>query len=99
MNVAYCPAVESKSLSFEQGTARTKVAAQMVPSSTKAASYHDMLEEEMVRGLQQVSWLKVDVSFHSALWPFLAHSAIHVSSFEPWHYIESLFNLLSDLSM
>jgi hypothetical protein len=44
MNVAYCPAVESKSLSFEQGTARTKVAAQMVPSSTKAASYHDMLE-------------------------------------------------------
>jgi hypothetical protein len=55
--------------------------------------------EEMVRGLQQVSWLKVDVSFHSALWPFLAHSTIHVSSFEPWHYIQSLFDLLSDLSM
>jgi hypothetical protein len=36
--------VESESLSFEQGTAQTKVAAQMVPSSTKAASYHDMLE-------------------------------------------------------
>lgn len=35
--------------------------------------------EEMVRGLQQVSWRKVDVSFHSALWPFLAHNAIHVS--------------------
>ncbi len=179
--MAYCPAVESESLSFEQGTARTKVAAQMVPSSMKAASYHDMLEgvncflltsqvwickihlkfkwcvclrweielwvhavgipffpsliqnsnqmavipdsttflqhmltcqhstncfllmllwftEEMVQGLQQVSWQKVDVSFHSALWPFLAHGAIHVSSFEPWHYIESLFDLLSDLS-
>jgi hypothetical protein len=76
--MAYCPAVESESLSFEQGTARTKVAAQMVPSSMKAASYHDMLEEEMVQGLQQVSWQKVDVSFHSALWPFLAHGAIHV---------------------
>jgi hypothetical protein len=34
--------------------------------------------EEMVQGLQQVSWQKVDVSFHSALWPFLAHGAIHV---------------------
>ncbi|KAH8953804.1 hypothetical protein BDL97_08G045600 [Sphagnum fallax] len=78
VNMAYCPAVESESLSFEQGTARTKVAAQMVPSSMKAASYHDMLEEEMVQGLQQVSWQKVDVSFHSALWPFLAHGAIHV---------------------
>jgi hypothetical protein len=44
VNVAYCPAVESESLSFEQGTAPTKVAAQMNPSSTKAASYHDMLE-------------------------------------------------------
>lgn len=35
----------------------------------------------MVRGLQQVSWRKVDVSFHSALWPFLAHNAIHVRLF------------------
>ncbi|KAH9563219.1 hypothetical protein CY35_05G113700 [Sphagnum magellanicum] len=85
VNVVYCPAVESKLPSFEQETARAKAAAQVAPSSKKAASYHDILEEEMVRGLQQVSWRKVDVSFHSALWPFLAHNAIHVK--QEWlHY-------------
>lgn len=34
--------------------------------------------EEMIRGLQQLGWKKVDVSFHSAFWPFFAHNNIHV---------------------
>lgn len=34
--------------------------------------------EEMIRGLQQLGWKKVDVSFHSAMWPFFAHNNIHV---------------------
>ncbi|KAI3914910.1 hypothetical protein MKX01_018079 [Papaver californicum] len=41
-------------------------------------------EDEMLRGLQRLGWKKVDVSFHSALWPFLAHNNIHVKS--EWIY-------------
>jgi hypothetical protein len=44
VNVMYCPAVDSKLPSFEQETARAKAAAQVAPSSKKAASYHDILE-------------------------------------------------------
>lgn len=36
------------------------------------------LTEEMIRGLQQLGWRKVDVSFHAAFWPFFAHNNIHV---------------------
>lgn len=38
--------------------------------------------EEMIGGLQQLSWKKVDVSFHSAFWPFFAHNNIHVKSWK-----------------
>ncbi|KAG0569993.1 hypothetical protein M758_6G126000 [Ceratodon purpureus] len=77
VNVSYSPAVDSDAPSFQQESAQGKAAAQVSPSSKKAAAYHDMLEEEMVRGLQQVSWRKVDVSFHAALWPFnhMSHNA------------------------
>ena len=34
--------------------------------------------EEMTHGLQKVGWKKVDVSFHSSFWPYLAHNNIHV---------------------
>jgi hypothetical protein len=37
------------------------------------------LTEEMIQGLQQLGWRKVDVSFHSSFWPFFAHNNIHVS--------------------
>lgn len=40
-----------------------------------------MIAEEMIRGLQQLGWRKVDVSFHSAWWPFLAHNNMNVSQF------------------
>ncbi|GAQ86193.1 hypothetical protein KFL_002750100 [Klebsormidium nitens] len=39
---------------------------------------HDLLEEEMVAGLQQVAWRRVDVSFTGALFPFMAHHSIQV---------------------
>ncbi|PNY14173.1 hypothetical protein L195_g010847 [Trifolium pratense] len=34
--------------------------------------------EEMIQGLQRLGWIKVDVNFHSAVWPLFAHSNIHV---------------------
>lgn len=34
--------------------------------------------EEVIQGLQQLGWRKVDVSFHSSFWPFFAHNNIHV---------------------
>ncbi len=33
----------------------------------------------MIQGLQQASWQKVDLSFHSAIWPFFAHNPVGVS--------------------
>lgn len=44
VNVVYCPAVDSGTPTFQQETARAKAAAQVSPSSKKAAMYHDMLE-------------------------------------------------------
>ncbi|XP_024386133.1 putative lipase C4A8.10 [Physcomitrium patens] len=79
VNVEYCPAVASDAPAFQQESAQGKAAAQVSPDSKKAAAYHNRLEEEMVRGLQRVSWRKVDVNFHSAVWPYLvAHDALNV---------------------
>eukprot|EP00270_Netrium_digitus_P007339 TRINITY_DN2142_c0_g1_i4.p1 TRINITY_DN2142_c0_g1~~TRINITY_DN2142_c0_g1_i4.p1 ORF type:complete len:273 (+),score=82.54 TRINITY_DN2142_c0_g1_i4:97-819(+) len=38
----------------------------------------ELLEERMIRGLQQVSWRKVDVNFQNGMLPYLAHNNIHV---------------------
>ncbi|KAK3121009.1 hypothetical protein QOZ80_8BG0644630 [Eleusine coracana subsp. coracana] len=38
----------------------------------------DILEEKMVTGLRRVSWEKVDVSFHTSMTSFAAHSIIQV---------------------
>jgi hypothetical protein len=35
--------------------------------------------EDMIQSLQQASWQKVDLSFHSAIWPFFAHKPVGVS--------------------
>ncbi|KAG6477361.1 hypothetical protein ZIOFF_066614 [Zingiber officinale] len=43
-----------------------------------------MKPEEMIHGLQRLEWTKVDVSFHSATWPFFAHNNIHVKN--EWLY-------------
>jgi hypothetical protein len=44
VNVTYSPAVDSDAPSFQQESAQGKAAAQISPSSKKAAAYHDMLE-------------------------------------------------------
>lgn len=85
VDVLYCPPVLTDGPSYGPETAKAKEAAQTTPSSKRAEDYYDKLEEEMIRGLQRVGWKKVDVSFHSALWPFFAHNNIHVK--QEWlHY-------------
>jgi hypothetical protein len=54
----------------------------VIPRSMEAALNQDSLEATIlqkpvyhlkldIQGLQQASWQKVDLSFHSAIWPFL----------------------------
>ena len=54
--------------------------------------------EEMTHGLQKVGWKKVDVSFHSSFWPYLAHNNIHVwgrSSFVNAFFRSDIFSPVS----
>ncbi|XP_073142978.1 putative lipase YDR444W [Henckelia pumila] len=39
------------------------------------------LEEEMIRGLNQVSWDRIDVSFHKSKQRYVAHNTIQVKSY------------------
>ncbi|XP_057787743.1 uncharacterized protein LOC131004979 [Salvia miltiorrhiza] len=39
------------------------------------------LEEEMIRGLNQVSWERIDVSFHKSRQRYVAHNTIQVKSY------------------
>ncbi|KAJ8616473.1 hypothetical protein MRB53_035845 [Persea americana] len=80
VDVEYCPPVSSEGPQFPPEAAKAKEAAQSSPSTENTAEYHDIIEEEMIRGLQRLGWRKVDVSFHSAFWPFFAHNNIHVKS-------------------
>ncbi|XP_010915522.1 uncharacterized protein [Elaeis guineensis] len=80
VDVEYCPPVPSEGPHFPAKAARAKEAAQTASNTQHTAEYYDMMEEEMIRGLQRVGWKKVDVSFHSAFWPFFAHNNIHVKS-------------------
>ncbi|MCO5594338.1 hypothetical protein L7F22_048368 [Adiantum nelumboides] len=87
VNVTHCPSVHKSMPTFQPESAEAKEAAQKVSGSELAVKYYyEKMEEEMIRGLQQVSWCKVDVSFHDAWWPFLAHNHIHVKS--QWLYYE-----------
>ncbi|KAF5729167.1 putative lipase [Tripterygium wilfordii] len=80
VDVEYCPPVPSDGPHFPPEAAKAKEAAQKTPSTQNTAEYHEILEEEMIHGLQQLGWKKVDVSFHSAFWPFFAHNNIHVKN-------------------
>eukprot|EP00249_Psilotum_nudum_P022306 c28466_g1_i2 orf=938-2011(+) len=85
VSVVDCPPVQTDCPSFKPETIEEKKAGQTEQGSAKAVPYYDRVEEEMIQGLQQVGWKKVDVSFHSAFWPFLAHNNIHVK--QEWlHY-------------
>ncbi|KAF3319716.1 lipase [Carex littledalei] len=80
VGVEHRPAVSSDGPQFPSEAAMAKKAAQEAPTPQNTDQYHHIMEEEMIRGLQRVSWKKVDVSFHAAQWPFLAHNNIHVKS-------------------
>uniref|UniRef100_A0A5B7AKN2 DUF676 domain-containing protein n=2 Tax=Davidia involucrata TaxID=16924 RepID=A0A5B7AKN2_DAVIN len=80
VDVEYCPPVSSEGPHFPPEAAKAKEAAQNAPSMQNTVEYHEILEDEMIRGLQQLGWKKIDVSFHSAFWPFFAHNNIHVKN-------------------
>ncbi|KAK9085673.1 hypothetical protein Sjap_026084 [Stephania japonica] len=80
VDVEYCPPVSSDGPHFPPEAAKAKEEAQNSPSPQNTLEYHEIMEEEMISGLQRVGWKKVDVSFHSAFWPFFAHNNIHVKN-------------------
>ncbi|GFP89592.1 putative lipase ydl109c [Phtheirospermum japonicum] len=80
VNVEYCPPVLSETPDFPPEAARAKEAAQNEPNTQNTREYHEIMEDEMIDGLQRLGWIKVDVSFHSAFWPFMAHHNIHVKN-------------------
>ncbi|XP_043688612.1 putative lipase YDR444W isoform X2 [Telopea speciosissima] len=80
VDVEYCPPVSSDGPQFPREAAKTKEAAQNEPNTQSTEEYYDIIEEEMIHGLQRVGWKKVDVSFHSAFLPFFAHNNIHVKN-------------------
>nr|VDC97976.1 unnamed protein product [Brassica oleracea] len=80
VDVEYCPPVSSDGAHFPPEAAKAKEAAQSSPSPQNTLEYHEIVEDEMIRGLQTLGWKKVDVSFHSTFWPYLAHNNIHVKS-------------------
>ncbi|KAL2647666.1 hypothetical protein AAZV13_05G132100 [Glycine max] len=78
VDVEYCPPVPSDGPKFPPKAVKAKKAAQNAPNTQNTVEYHEIVEDEMIQGLQQLGWKKVDVSFHSAFWPFFAHNNIHV---------------------
>ncbi|KAJ4745087.1 alpha/beta-Hydrolases superfamily protein [Rhynchospora pubera] len=52
-----------------------------VSSSTAGRSQVNDIEEEMIRGLTQVSWERVDVSFQKSRQRYVAHNTIQVKSY------------------
>ncbi|KAL3615125.1 hypothetical protein CASFOL_040786 [Castilleja foliolosa] len=80
VDVEYCPPVSSAGPNFPPEAAKAKEAAQKEPNLQNTVEYHEIMEEEMIHGLQRLGWRKVDVSFHSSFWPFFAHNNIHVKN-------------------
>ncbi|KAG8365533.1 hypothetical protein BUALT_Bualt18G0115000 [Buddleja alternifolia] len=80
VDMEYCPPVLSEAPHFPPEAAKAKEAAQNEPSIKNTVEYHEIMEEEMIHGLQRLGWRKVDVSFHSSIWPFFAHNNIHVKN-------------------
>ncbi|KAK7369118.1 hypothetical protein VNO80_11152 [Phaseolus coccineus] len=80
VDVEYCSPVPSDGSKFPPKAVKAKEAAQNAPSTHSTVEYHEIVEDEMIRGLQLLGWKKVDVSFHTAFWPFFAHNNIHVKN-------------------
>ncbi|KAL3851383.1 hypothetical protein ACJIZ3_013265 [Penstemon smallii] len=78
VDVEYCPPVLSEVPNFPPEAAKAKEAAQNEPNTQTTAEYHEIMEEEMIHGLQRLGWMKVDVKnewFHNAGTGVVAHVA------------------------
>ncbi|WOL08236.1 hypothetical protein Cni_G16988 [Canna indica] len=84
VHVEYCPPIQSEAPHFPSEAAKAKEAAQTASNTQKTEEYYELMEEEMIHGLQRIGWKKVDVNFHSATWPFFAHNNICVKN--QWLY-------------
>ncbi|MED6183716.1 hypothetical protein PIB30_040268 [Stylosanthes scabra] len=80
VDVKYCNPVPSDGSQFTPQAMKAKETAQNASYTENTVEYHQIMEEEMIRGLQQLGWKKVDVSFRSATLPFFAHYNIHVKN-------------------
>ncbi|KAI3513943.1 hypothetical protein L1887_12186 [Cichorium endivia] len=56
-------------------------AIEAVQKETSSAISPENFEEEMIRGLTQKSWERVDVSFHNSTQRYVAHSTIQVKTY------------------
>ncbi|XP_051125353.1 uncharacterized protein LOC127247526 isoform X4 [Andrographis paniculata] len=83
VGIEECPPVVSENPQFPPGAAKAKEVAQNEPSTRNTIEYHEIMEEEMVRGLQQLGWIKVDVCFQTAFWPLFAHNTIQMKNVWP----------------
>ncbi|KAK8674584.1 hypothetical protein V6N13_032693 [Hibiscus sabdariffa] len=78
VDVEYCPPVSSDGPHFPQEAAKAKAVAQNAPDIDDTVEYHELMEEEMIQGLQKLGWKKVDVKnewFHNAGVGVIAHVA------------------------
>ncbi|RYQ82588.1 hypothetical protein Ahy_B10g101169 isoform D [Arachis hypogaea] len=80
VDVKYCTPVPSDGSQFTPRAMKAKETAQNASYTENTVEYHQIMEEEMIRGLQQLGWKKVDVNFRSATLPFFAHYNIHVKN-------------------
>ncbi|OMO65368.1 hypothetical protein COLO4_31303 [Corchorus olitorius] len=78
VDVDYCPPVSSDGPNFPPEAVKAKEAAQNDPNVQNTVEYHELMEEEMIQGLQKLGWKKVDVKnewFHNAGAGVVAHVA------------------------
>ncbi|CAK7350425.1 unnamed protein product [Dovyalis caffra] len=90
VDVEYCPPVSSDGPHFPPEAAKAKEAAQNEPSTKNTVEYHEIVEEEMISGLQRLGWKKVDVKnewFHNAGTGVIAHVADSLKQQESSIYV------------
>ncbi|KDP35871.1 hypothetical protein JCGZ_10606 [Jatropha curcas] len=78
VDVEYCPPLSSEGPQFPPEAVKAKEAAQKEPNTRNTVEYHEIIEEEMIHGLQQLGWKKVNVKnewLHNAGAGVIAHFA------------------------
>ncbi|CAL5346175.1 unnamed protein product [Camellia sinensis] len=92
VDVEYCPPISSEGPHFPPEAAKAKEAAQNAPNTENTNEYHEIMEEEMIRGLQQLGWKKVKNEwFHNAGAGVVAHVADSIKQQEMQQKDSKLF--------